>query len=112
VVEVKIAPNDIDQVHIGSKAVIKIMAGNQRTTPEINASVTRVAADLTREPQTGAAYYIARISLPETEVQKLSELQLVPGMPAEAFIRTYDRTALQYFMKPLQDQLSRTFRER
>jgi HlyD family secretion protein len=111
-VEAKITPNDIDQVHVGSKAIVKIMAGNQRTTPEINALVTRVSADLTREQQTGLTYYVVRLDLPMEEVKRLGDLQLVPGMPAESFIRTYDRTALQYFLKPLNDQLARTFRER
>jgi HlyD family secretion protein len=39
-------------------------------------------------------------------------MHLVPGMPAEAFIQTYARTPLQYLLKPLRDQIARTFRER
>jgi HlyD family secretion protein len=33
-------------------------------------------------------------------------------MPVEAFIETGKRTALSYFLKPVSDQLARTFRER
>ena len=49
VVEAKVAPNDIDQVAIGATAIVRIMAGNQRTTPEIIGVITRVSADLTRD---------------------------------------------------------------
>jgi HlyD family secretion protein len=35
VVEAKVAPQDIDQVASGAEAVVRIMAGNQRTTPVI-----------------------------------------------------------------------------
>jgi hypothetical protein len=38
--------------------------------------------------------------------------KLVPGMPVEVFIKTYDRTVISYFTKPLHDQILRAFRER
>ena len=116
VVEAKVAPNDIDQVATGAKAVVRIMAGNQRTTPEITGVVTRVSADLAREQANNAqpaqAYYTVRIALRPEEVARLKDLRLVPGMPAEAFIQTYARTPLEYLLKPLHDQIARTFRER
>ncbi len=112
VVEVKVAPQDIDQVTPGAKVIIRIMAGNQRTTPDVNGVVTQVSADLTREQQTNQAYYVVRASLPEQEVRRLSDIKLIPGMPAEAFIQTNERTPLQYLLKPLRDQIARTFRER
>jgi hypothetical protein len=37
--------------------------------------------------------------------------KLVPGMPAEAFIQTQDRTILEYLLQPLTQQLGRVFRE-
>jgi HlyD family secretion protein len=118
VVEAKVAPNDIDQVATGSKAVVRIMAGNQRITPEITGWLTRVSADLTREQQQQnsgqppPAYYTVRIALPAAEVARLKDIRLLPGMPAEVFIQTHDRTPLQYLLKPLQEQIARTFRER
>ncbi|CAN0139630.1 unnamed protein product, partial [Phaeothamnion confervicola] len=118
VIEAKVAPQDIDQIAVGAAATVRIMAGNQRTMSDIPAHLTRVSADLTREQGQGAggqappAYYLVRLSLPDEEVQRLADLKLVPGMPAEAFIQTYARTPLQYLMKPLRDQIARTFRER
>jgi HlyD family secretion protein len=111
VVEAKIAPQDIDQVREGQRAFVRFSAFNQSTTPEYNGEVARVAADLTKDPATGLAYFTARIRLPPSEVVRLRRLKLVPGMPAEVFIRTTERTAFSYFLKPLSDQLDRAFTE-
>lgn len=116
VVEAKIAPRDIDNVRQGQPAFIRFTAFDQRTTPEFEAKVTRVAADLTTEQQTGASYYVARLSLGyalNSGKGAVHEgLALVPGMPAEVHIRTGDRTAMSYFLKPLADQFARAFVER
>ncbi|WP_320197502.1 HlyD family type I secretion periplasmic adaptor subunit [Agrobacterium sp. rho-13.3] len=109
--EVQIAPKDIDQISIGHTVVLRMSAFSQRTTPQLNAHVTRIAADLTTNERTGMSYYVVRLTVPEAELAKLRELTLVPGMPAEAMIQTGDRTALSYLMKPLSDQINRAFRE-
>jgi HlyD family secretion protein len=112
VIEAKVAPQDIDHVHPGQAAFVRFTAFNQRTTPELHGTVQRIAADLTKEPQSNQAYYVARIALPEDELKRLDALKLLPGMPAEIFIKTGDRTALSYLIKPLQDQIARAFIER
>lgn len=43
---------------------------------------------------------------------RLQTIRLVPGMPVEVFIQTHERTPLEYLLKPLQEQIARTFRER
>ena len=48
----------------------------------------------------GASYYTVRVKLPPDQVARLKDIRLVPGMPAEVFIQTYDRTPMQYFLKP------------
>jgi HlyD family secretion protein len=111
VVEARLAPQDIDQVHPGQRVTLRFSAFSQRTTPEIYGTLTRVSADLTREQQTNTAYYTARIAIPEEELKKL-EGALIPGMPVEAFIQTHPRTALSYLVKPFEDQVMRAFRER
>ena len=50
--------------------------------------------------------------MPAEEVAKLGEVRIVPGMPVEAFIQTGERTMVSYFIKPLHDQLMRSFREK
>jgi HlyD family secretion protein len=117
VAEAKVAPQDIDQVAVGAKVSVRILASNQRTTPDIAGVLTRVSADLTREPQRDGAqpsapFYTVRIALAADEVARLGSIRLVPGMPAEAFIQTHERTPMQYLLKPLEEQIARTFRER
>jgi HlyD family secretion protein len=111
-VEAKLAPQDIDQVRVGQTAALRFSAFSQRTTPELDGVVSRVSADLTTDQRTGAAYYVVRITLSESELARLQGLRLVPGMPVEAFIRTGERTVLSYVMKPFTDQITRSFRSR
>ena len=112
VVETRIAPQDIDQVHPGQRVSLRFSAFSQRTTPEIFGTVSRVSADLTREQQTNTSYYTVRVSIPEDELNKLEGKALIPGMPVEAFIQAGSRTALSYLVKPFEDQVARAFRER
>lgn len=111
VLEIGVQPKDIDNVHLGQKALVRLSAFNQRTTPELNGAVSRIGADLTKDERTGSAHYVVRISIPSSEIGRLEGLQLIPGMPAEAFIATGERTALSYLLKPLSDQIGRAFKE-
>jgi HlyD family secretion protein len=108
-VESRIGTSDIDQVAVGQQAVLRFPALNQRTTPEIRGTVTRVGADLTKDPQGNQVYFTLRISISDSDREAF---KIVPGMPVEAFISTHERTALSYLMKPLSDQVTRAFRER
>src|SRR6202034_750627 len=111
-VEAKVDPKDIDQVQLGQPVVLRFSAFNMRTTPEVNAAVVRVAADTTTDQRTGQSYYLVRISMTADEIKRLGDVRLTPGMPVEAFIQTGDRTMLSYLVKPLHDQLMRSFREK
>lgn len=111
VVEVQLSPTDIDQVVVGQKARLRFPAFNQRTTPELDGTVSRIGADLTHDSKSGTSYYVARITIDEGDLTNLRQLKLVAGMPVEAFIQTGERTALSYFAKPFTDQLARAFRE-
>jgi HlyD family secretion protein len=111
-VEAKVNPQDIDKLQVGQKTLLRLSAFNQRTTPELNGVVTRVSADVNTDQRTGQSYYTIRVSLPPSEVARLGEVKIIPGMPVEAFVQTGDRTMFSYLMKPFSDQLMRSFRER
>lgn len=115
-IEAQVAPQYIDQVWTGQQALVRFTAFNRRTTPELSGTVVHVAADLIKDQtnQNAEAYYMIRIALGEGERDRLARLglKLVPGMPAEVHIRTGERTALSYFVKPLTDQIARAFREK
>jgi HlyD family secretion protein len=118
IVEAKIAPQDIDQVAVGASVRIRIEAGNRRTTPDLEGKVTVVSPDLTHDTEAtpkgvqSQQYYTARVALSEVDRNSIGDLQLVAGMPAEVYVRTEERTPLNYLLKPLREQIARTFRER
>jgi HlyD family secretion protein len=112
VVEARIAPQSIDQVKIGQNADIRFSAFNQRTTPEIVGTVTTISADISQDQKTSAPFYLVRIATSADEIARLGNVKLVPGMPVEVYIRSDDRTVMSFFVKPLQDQIVKAFRER
>ncbi|MFZ5692405.1 MAG: HlyD family type I secretion periplasmic adaptor subunit [Pseudomonadota bacterium] len=111
-VEAKVNPQDINQLQLGQKAILRFTAFNQQTTPEIEGAVSRISADITTDQRTGLGYYTIRIALPADQVARLGDVKLVPGMPVEAFVQTGDRTVISYLMKPLSDHFNRAFREK
>jgi HlyD family secretion protein len=111
-VEAKIAPQDIDQLALGQTASLRFTAFNARTTPQLDGTVNRVSADTTTDQRTGQSYYTVRIGIAPSELARLGNEKLVPGMVVESFIKTGDRTVLSYLIKPLADQIMRAFRER
>ena len=111
-VEAKVEPRDIDQVKLGQPVVLRFSAFNMRTTPELNGTVSRVAADTSNDQRTGQSYYVVRIAMTADELARLGDVRLTPGMPVEAFIQTGERTLISYLVKPLHDQLMRSLREK
>jgi HlyD family secretion protein len=112
VVDAQVPPNFIDQVWTEQTALVRFPTFDQRTTPELTGKVVRVAYDTTRDQRTGEDFFPVRIHFAPEEVERLQGLKLVPGMPAEVQLRTRERTVISYLLKPLSDQISRTFRER
>lgn len=111
-VNVRVDPINIDKVHIGQEVVLRLPGLNPRTTPELFASVVRVAPDATVDVATGQQFYAARISIPDEELARLPEgVGLVPGMPVEAYIQIEERTVLSYLVSPFTEQIRRALRE-
>jgi HlyD family secretion protein len=111
-VEVRVSPQDIDQMRIGQEAVVRFSAFNMSATPELNGIVSHISADLVVDQRTGVNHFLVRIDLPEQETARLGDIKLVPGMPLEAFIQTSARTMLSYLVKPLRDHATHALRER
>ncbi len=110
-VEAQIATSDIDKITLGQTSVVRLSAFSQDETPEIEGTVRSVSADRLIDDITGEPYYMARIDIAGQKLSSGGNLELVPGMPAEVFIETGDRTAISYFVKPLTDRLAKTFIE-
>jgi HlyD family secretion protein len=111
-VEARIQPQDIDSVQLDQPAKLRFSAFNQRTTPEIEGTVTRISADVSQDPKTGASFYTVRIGVSPEQTDRLGGVRLVPGMPVEAFLQIGERSVLTYLTKPLSDQIAKAWRER
>ncbi|EKS31811.1 HlyD family type I secretion periplasmic adaptor subunit [Afipia clevelandensis] len=110
--EVRISPIDIDQVREGQPARVRLTSFNRNTTPEMKAKVVMVSPASARDPSTGQEHYVAYVQLTSDALSQMNGIRLVPGMPAEVFVSTQERTAVSYLMKPFTDQMNKAFRER
>ncbi len=111
VIDAMVSLSDIDSVHEGQEASIRLPTFSAKRTPNFYGHVISVSADSLVDQRTGVPYYQARIVLDEESLAELQDLVLVPGMPAEVFISTGSRTFMQYLIKPLTDSWARSFRE-
>jgi HlyD family type I secretion membrane fusion protein len=110
IVETHISPIDIDVVTVGMQAEVRFSSLAQRNMPTLMGEVITVAADVTIE-QNGARYYVARVRVPEIEMEKLDGQKLVPGMPADAMIKAGEHSIIDYLLMPLADGFFRAFKE-
>lgn len=111
IIEAHINTPDIDAIQPGLPAEVRLVAYNQRTTPSVQGRVTQVSADRLTDDKTNQSFYLARIEVYPDSLQRLKGVKLYPGMPAEVYILTGERTMLQYITKPLVDGFQRAMRE-
>lgn len=121
IIEARVRPSDISSVRSGQDAVVRLTALNQRLTPVVAGKVQYVSADTVGEPagpetqqarESGQPSFVVRVSLDEADVRgKVNGFRPTPGMPADVYIKTGERTFFAYLMRPVLDSLSRAFRE-
>ncbi|WP_027165780.1 HlyD family type I secretion periplasmic adaptor subunit [Mesorhizobium sp. WSM3224] len=112
VVDAKLRPRDIDQVHVGQPAKLRLSALNTRLTPEVPATVSEISADRLIDEATHEPYFRARLKIANALPPGVKAEQLYPGTPVDAFISTDDRTFFEYLVRPMMDSFARAFRER
>jgi HlyD family type I secretion membrane fusion protein len=123
IIEAHVNPKDISHVSVGQEALVRLSALNQRITPMVGASVIYVSADALAEQvqvkterhpdsNTRQEFYVVRVRLDQDDIlRRMPEFIPTPGMPADVYIKTGERTFFEYIMKPVFDSLSRAFRE-
>jgi len=108
----QIEPIHVEQVHVRQNVILRFSTFDQKTTPELDGTVSQVSADIFTDETTGASYYRAEILVNDGEVDRLpDDLVLIPGMPVESFLKTDERTPLSYLVKPFADYFAKAFRE-
>lgn len=117
IIEARLRPQDIDSVKKGQHAMVRLTALNQRITPMVSGDVVYLSADTLadekKSQQVGPTdIYLVRIRLNREESMALPGFSPTPGMPAEVYIKTAERTFFQYIVRPIHDSMMRAFRER
>jgi HlyD family type I secretion membrane fusion protein len=110
IIEARLAPTDIDVVHVGLPARVRLTAFNQRSTPSFEGTVSHVSADSIDDRQTRETFYRIRVEL-NADQPELAALELHPGMPVEVMVRTGERTLLNYLVGPIVDSFGRALKE-
>ena len=104
-VEARVPVELIDKVHPALPVELLFSAFDQSTTPRVAGEVTMVGADRLVDQQTGKPYYALRVKVTREGMDKLQGLTIRHGMPVEGFIRTGERSLMNYLLKPLTDRL-------
>jgi HlyD family secretion protein len=113
VVSVQVPPQQIDQIHVGQKAVLRFETFDRRHTPDLQGTVKRISADITTNERTGQSFYTVQLTINPGEEKFLGPTaEILPGMPIEAFIQTTERTPFDYLVRPLTSYFGRSMLER
>jgi epimerase transport system membrane fusion protein len=111
VVEARVRPEDISFVRPGASADVRLTAFRQRITPTVRGEVTYISADRLVDKTSNTPYYQVHVKVGAKALREAGDLKLQAGMPAEVFIRTTARTALEYFLDPILGFVQRSLRE-
>jgi HlyD family type I secretion membrane fusion protein len=110
-VEARIRPEDIAYVHTDAVADVRLTAFRYRLTPTVEGKVVYVSADRLIDRATGAPYYTVNVRVPDKALREAGNLRLQAGMPAEVYIQTSRRSALEYLVDPMLGFMQRSMRE-
>jgi HlyD family secretion protein len=109
-VEARVNPNDIENVHIGQKVNVRLLAFKASKVPILTGTLAYVSADRQQDPK-GDTFFIARAELDKESLAGMKHVHLYPGMPAEVLILGGERLAIDYFLTPIENGLRRALRE-
>ncbi|MCK6406774.1 MAG: HlyD family type I secretion periplasmic adaptor subunit [Rhodocyclaceae bacterium] len=111
IIEGRIRTEDVNHVRAGSIADVRLVAFNQRITPVVEGKVTYVSGDRLIDRATNQPYYQINVDLLPESLKEAGDLKLQAGMPVEIFVKTVERTALEYLFDPITAFIRRAFRE-
>jgi HlyD family type I secretion membrane fusion protein len=105
-VTVMIKPEDVDDVHVGMDARVRLSGLNQRWHSPLPAKVVVVSADRIDNEKTGQSAYRVDLRIDPKELTKLKHgATITPGMPAQAMIVAGKRTVMGSLISPITDTL-------
>jgi HlyD family type I secretion membrane fusion protein len=112
IINARLPPKDISDVKVGMPAWVVFPTYSRQTMMRITGQVRSISPDVLQDDASKEKYYMAKVEVPREHLQKVApNVELQPGLPAEVFIATSERTALEYLLQPLMIRLERSFRE-
>lgn len=111
IVTAKVSPMDVNNLHPGMAAEVRLPSFKGRSTPFTVGEVKSVGADALRDEVLQQMVYELRVSVSASGFPPKVRAKLRPGMPAEVYVPTGERTAIAYLMQPLTDSMRSSFRE-
>jgi membrane fusion protein, epimerase transport system len=111
IIEARLNVDDVAQAQVGMQAEVRFPAYPARTVPLMNGELRHVAADRSTDVATGQPYYLAQIAMTLQTSAVAQDMLLRPGMSAEIFLLTHERTPLQYLIEPIRNSMRRALRQ-
>lgn len=107
VVEGQLPVNLVDKVHPGLPVELMFSAFNVNKTPHVEGEVTQVSADRSVDEHSGMPYYAVRVKVTAEGAKKVAahKLNIIPGMPVDLFVKTGERTMMNYLLRPVFDRI-------
>ena len=111
VITARLRPEDIDVVRPGLETDVNLLPYNQRRVAPLHGTVMRVSADRLLDKRTDQPCYATKIRVQDPQTAGIDGIKIIPGMPAQVFVKTGRGTVALYALKPLLDSFNRAFRE-
>jgi HlyD family type I secretion membrane fusion protein len=111
VVEARVSAQSVSDIVPGLPAEVKLLAYSQRTSGMLDAKVVQVSADALLDERSGLHFFAVQVEVSPEALERAQHGPLLPGMAAEVYIKTHERTALEFLLEPLTAAMRRSFRE-
>jgi len=110
IVEALIPPADIDDVRLGSTAMLRFSTINPRKHGTYEGTVVTLSPARITEGE-GLGGFRVQIRVKDPVALRRDGVKLQPGVPVVVQVRTHDRTLFNYLFAPIGDAMSGAFRE-
>lgn len=106
VITAQIPIQDINKIHVGMEAQVRLTGLNQRWHGPMKGVITMVSADKIINEKAGVSFYRADIRVDPAELTKLKkDTVITPGMPASVALVSGKRTVMGSLISPITDTL-------
>lgn len=109
--EMRLAAQDLDRAHIGQPAQLLFPTLDPKVAPRLDARVALISPAAVVDDHTGQSFYRLTLAVSAQELARLGDVEILPGLPVEAYLQTGDRSVMSYLLAPMSQQLRRAFRE-